>query len=185
MFAFAIWDAKRSRLFLARDRIGIKPLYYTITKTGLLFASEIKALLQDDSVEARVNLGGMQKYLRCTFTSGPETVFENILKLQPGHYMILENGKISLKEYWDLRTNHIYESWDQKDLEHNLVSLLKDAIDSHMISDVPVGFLLSGGVDSTAGHLIFKLSIPPSGCHQLLKSGFSGHFALMQFGQPV
>lgn len=151
MFAFAIWDCKKQRLFLARDRIGIKPLYYTITKNGLLFASEIKAIIQDPSVERDVNHNGIYSFLSYTYTPGPETAFKNILKLQPGHYLILEKGRLFVKEYWDIDKYYLSSICTKdNDLESNLINILRESVMLHMISDVPVGFLLSGGVDSTA-----------------------------------
>lgn len=150
MFAFAIWDNRKSKLFLARDRVGIKPLYYTIIKNALLFASEIKALLQEPTIERSINPEGVYNFLSCTYTPGPESVFQNIFKLQPGHYLTLENEKIIVKQFWDISSYFTSDSRNLRDLEAHLLDLLKETTKIHMISDVPVGFLLSGGVDSTA-----------------------------------
>ncbi len=150
MFAFAIWDNRKKSLFLARDRVGIKPLYYTITESSFIFASEIKALLQDPSIDKSINLEGIFNFLSCTYTPGPETVFRNIKKLQPGHYIVIKNRKIVVKQYWDLIPYYSNDCEKDGDLEESLLGLLKDTVKKHMISDVPVGFLLSGGVDSTA-----------------------------------
>jgi len=150
MFAFAIWDNTKRRLFLARDRVGIKPLYYTLTKDALLFASEVKALLQDASVERAVNPLGIVEFLSYTFTPGPTTAFSHIYKLLPGHYLSLEGNKVSTKQYWDISSYYSMNHQSQNRLESDLLSLLKDSVKAHMVSDVPVGFLLSGGVDSTA-----------------------------------
>ena len=151
MFSFALFDTRKDKLFLARDRIGIKPLYYTMTKDSFLFASEIKALIQDPSVERVVNLKGIHSFLSYTYTPGPETTFKNILKLQPGHYLILEKNKFFVKEYWDIDKSYLsFNGTKDKDLESYLVNMICESVRLHMISDVPVGFLLSGGIDSTA-----------------------------------
>ena len=151
MFAFAIFDGRENKLFLARDRIGIKPVYYTITNDAFLFASEIKAIIQDPSVKKIVNVHGVQNFLSYTYTPGPETAFKNIFKLQPGHYLVLENDKFSVKKYWDIDKYYLFSNGlKKKELETSLVEILIESVKLHMISDVPVGFLLSGGIDSTA-----------------------------------
>jgi asparagine synthase (glutamine-hydrolysing) len=152
MFAFALWDNRKRKLFLARDRVGIKPLYYTVSKDSLIFASEIKSLLQDPSVKAIINPTGIHSFLTCTYTPGPETVFQNIFKLQPGHYLVLEDSQILIKQYWDIYPYYLAKDTNakQNDIESALMALLQETVKIHMISDVPVGFLLSGGVDSTA-----------------------------------
>ena len=151
MFAFAILDRSKKRLFVARDRVGIKPLYYTATKNCLLFASEIKALLQDAEVLPEINPSGIFDFLTHTYTPGPNTVFRNVWKLPPGHYLIAENGGYDIREYWNLlpwfgNSNGIR----LREAEDRLVGLMRETIRIHEISDVPIGFLLSGGVDSTA-----------------------------------
>jgi asparagine synthase (glutamine-hydrolysing) len=151
MFAFALFDRREDKLFVARDRIGIKPLYYTITKNSIVFASEIKAIIQDPSVERSVNHSGIYKFLSYTYTPGPETAFKNIKKLQPGHYFTLKKDRLLIKEYWDINKYYLTNNGTKaRDLEANLVNILRESVKIHMISDVPVGFLLSGGVDSTA-----------------------------------
>jgi asparagine synthase (glutamine-hydrolysing) len=151
MFAFAIFDKKRNRLFIARDRIGIKPLYYTCTKKSIIFASEIKAIIQDCDVKRHVNPEGLCSFLKYSYTPGPETVFHNIYKLQPGHYLVAENDNVVINKYWDLGDYYSSSNGKSREsLEEDLIDLLKESVKLHMISDVPVGFLLSGGVDSTA-----------------------------------
>ena len=157
MFAFAILDGKRKRLFLARDRIGIKPLYYTITRDALIFASEIKALLKDPSVEKGIDHDGLFSFLSYTFTPGPTTIFKGISKLAPGHYLMLEDGRVTTKQFWDILPYYSNETdVDEESLREQLKELLCESIQLHMISDVPVGFLLSGGVDSTAMLSLYK-----------------------------
>jgi len=149
MFAFALWDERKQSLLLARDRVGVKPLYYTDTGKALLFGSEIKSLLADPSVERRINPHAIDRFLTYYYLPGNETLFEGILKLEPGHYLTAIDGRIMKRQYWDLQfpTNPPKRSFD--DAVHELRSLLRCTVNDHMISDVPVGVLLSGGVDST------------------------------------
>lgn len=149
MFAFAIWDERKQMLLLARDRVGIKPLYYTNTGKALLFASEIKSLLVDPSVECRMSERGIDRFLTYYYMPGNETLFEGIYKLDPGNYLTVRNGQVTKRQYWDLRFQ-ISPRWRRFDnAVEALQELLKRTVKDHMISDVPVGVLLSGGVDST------------------------------------
>ncbi len=149
MFAFAIWDDRKRALLVARDRVGIKPLYYTNTGRALLFASEIKALLADHSVERRINLRAIDRFLTYYYLPGNETLFSGIYKLDPGHYLTVSNGQVNKRQYWDL-SFEISPRWRRFDEAVDaLQELLERIVKDHMISDVPVGVLLSGGVDST------------------------------------
>lgn len=149
MFAFAIWDARKKKLFLARDRVGIKPLYYSVNERGVTFASEIKAILADPSVKREIDPQTIDKFLTFFYTPGPETVFQSIRKLPAGHYLICEDGKVQLHQYWDLSFTGETRNWNLNETTAELIDLLRETVRSHMISDVPVGVLLSGGVDST------------------------------------
>ncbi|MGC2331981.1 MAG: asparagine synthase (glutamine-hydrolyzing) [Candidatus Acidiferrales bacterium] len=148
MFAFAIWDEREKTLFIARDRVGIKPLYYWLSDTSLIFGSEIKAILADPEVEAEVVPAMIDRFLSFYYVPGEETLFRNIFKLAPGSYMVVRQGKARVKQYWDLRFSP--EPQDIRQAEEKLLELLDECVRLHMIADVPVGFLLSGGVDSTA-----------------------------------
>jgi asparagine synthase (glutamine-hydrolysing) len=148
MFGFAIWDERRKSLFLARDRVGIKPLYYYLSKNSLLFASEIKAILADPEVKAEVVPAMIDRLLMFNFLPGEETLLRGIRKLAPGSYLLAQDGKIEIKQYWDLNFTNSHLSLPEA--EEQLSGLLEESVRLHMISDVPVGFLLSGGVDSTA-----------------------------------
>ena len=148
MFAFAIWDERKKTLFLARDRVGIKPLYYHLNNDFLVFGSEIKAILADPEVEKGVTAAIIDRFLTYDYVPGDTTLFRGIQKLEPGFQMTVKDGKATLKQYWDLQFTHSTQSL--ADAELQLVHLLDEAVQTHMISDVPVGFLLSGGVDSTA-----------------------------------
>lgn len=150
MFAFALWDAKQQRLFLARDRVGIKPLYYCETDKALYFASELKGIMADPAVSRELSHAALRTFLAFNYVPGEETLFQSVKKLLPGHYLVAERGKIVIRQYWDLRFTR--ERWNQsfEETVEELHSLLKSTIRDHMIADVPVGVLLSGGVDSTA-----------------------------------
>lgn len=148
MFAFAIWDERAESLFLARDRVGIKPLYYWLSDKSLIFASEIKAILADPEVQPEVVPGMIDRFLTFSFVPGEETLLRNIYKLAPGAHMVVRKGKARIKQYWDLRFDPTECS--VQDAQTKLLTLLDECVRMHMISDVPVGFLLSGGVDSTA-----------------------------------
>jgi asparagine synthase (glutamine-hydrolysing) len=148
MFAFAIWDQNQKKLLLARDRIGIKPLYYGLTPHSLVFGSEMKAILQDPEVKREVLPATIDRFLTFGYVPGEETLLRGIYKLPPGSFMVVKNGKTEVKQYWDL---HFASSpVTLKDAEEQLLEILEESVRLHMISDVPVGFLLSGGVDSTA-----------------------------------
>jgi len=150
MFAFAIWDENAKTLFLARDRVGIKPLYYCLTDQFVVFASEIKAILADPSVNREVAAEMIDRFLTFLYVPGEETLLKGIKKLAPGHYLLVRDGKAEAKQYWDLRFSKPFTSPSVKDAEGDLLNLLAEAVEMHMIADVPIGVLLSGGVDSTA-----------------------------------
>lgn len=149
MFAFALWDQRKKRLFLARDRVGIKPLYYVLTSDSLIFASEIKALLVDPSVRREVDPEVIDTFLTYLYAPGSDTLIRGIKRVPPGHYLILENGKVTLNQYWDLNFESDHRNGNYKLAAEELTDLLRKTVQDHMISDVPVGILLSGGVDST------------------------------------
>lgn len=149
MFAFALWDERKQFLLLARDRVGIKPLYYINTGQALVFSSEIKSLLMDPSVERRINRRSIDRFLTYYYLPGEDTLFEGIHKLAPGHFMTVHNGRIEKYQYWDLHFE-ISPRWTRfEDAVEELKVLLRDTVRDHMISDVSIGVLLSGGVDST------------------------------------
>jgi asparagine synthase (glutamine-hydrolysing) len=150
MFAFAIWDENRKTLFLARDRVGIKPLYYSLTDKTLVFASEIKAILADLSIDRELAPEIIDRFLTFLYVPGEETLLKGVRKLAPGHYLLVKNGKAELRQYWDLQFSKPSNPLSLDDAEKELSSLLAEAVELHMIADVPVGVLLSGGVDSTA-----------------------------------
>ena len=150
MFAFAIWDERSETLLLARDRVGIKPLYYWLGSDCLVFASEIKSILQDRSIPREIDDRIIDRFLTYYYTPGPHTLIKGIHKLEPGSYLVLKNGVCRTVQYWDLDFTSGAENQTFEDAKEALLDLLKDSVKLHMISDVPIGFLLSGGVDSTA-----------------------------------
>jgi asparagine synthase (glutamine-hydrolysing) len=147
MFAFALWDAEKRQLLLARDRLGIKPLYYTVQGGALLFASEIKAILQWPGVRRAVDRVALRDYLRHRYVPGPRTLFEGIHKLQPGHVLRARNGNVEIRRYWDLPLDG--ETHDPERAERELRERIEDCVESHLVSDVALGVFLSGGLDST------------------------------------
>jgi asparagine synthase (glutamine-hydrolysing) len=172
MFAFAIWDANARSLFLARDRVGIKPLYYCLTDKSLVFGSEIKAILADPSVKREIAPELIDRFLTFLYMPGEETLLSGIQKLAPGHYLLIKDGKPEVRQYWDLDLAEPSRKISLKDAEAELQSLLAKTVELHMIADVPVGVLLSGGVDSTA-----VLSLAVNGTDKKISSftvGFSG-----------
>ena len=153
MFAFAIWDKHEQKLFCARDRIGIKPFYYHFDGQRLLFASEIKAILADESVKARASSEGLQDYLTFQFCLDDKTLFSGIQKLEPGYCLsamyVGDTLKVQARQYWDLHYN-IDEEHDERYFIDTLSGLIDDSIGLHLRSDVPLGAHLSGGLDSSA-----------------------------------
>jgi asparagine synthase (glutamine-hydrolysing) len=150
MFAFAIWDSRRRRLFLARDRLGIKPLYYCQARDALYFASELKSIIVDPAAAREINPAAVRQFLTFFYVPRDETLFRSVKKLLPGNYLIAERGKVTTGQYWDLRFTK--ERWSKSfdEAVEELRELLASTVRDHMIADVPVGVLLSGGMDSSA-----------------------------------
>ena len=149
MFAFALWDERDRSLFLARDRVGKKPLYYWHTPEVFAFGSEIKAILQCPDYEASPDLTAIHHYLTYQDVPSPWTAFKGIRKLPPSHYLIVKEGKIEIKRYWRL-SYFPKHNLKEKDLKVEIIERLKEAVKIRLISDVPLGAFLSGGVDSSA-----------------------------------
>lgn len=152
MFAFALWDDNKNRLLLARDRIGIKPLYYCIVNQQILFASEIKALLPFlPAIET--NLSALGEYLTFQFTLGAQTLFDGVFEIPPGHFLTVDRSGPSLRRYWDVSYEVEFNQPIQY-FESKLRSLLEDSIDMHLRSDVEVASYVSGGIDSSLIHIL-------------------------------
>ncbi|MGD0213989.1 MAG: asparagine synthase (glutamine-hydrolyzing) [Terriglobales bacterium] len=167
MFAFAIWNRNTKTLFIARDRLGIKPLYYKLTPERLLFGSEIKAVLAHGGIRPEFNRAALPEYLAFGYLSGEESFYNGILKLLPGRTLTIgPEGQAQIRQYWDLDTSRAHESgvdsYDESYYVHSYRELLEGAVQSHLMSDVPLGVFLSGGVDSSAvAALMTKLRSEP------------------------
>jgi len=148
MFGFALWDRTRRRLLLARDHFGQKPLFYTEQAGTLTFASEIKALLADDPTLAELSPHALDQYLTMRFVQPPETFFSRVRALPPAHYLVWENGRARIERYWDLTYGPKWTYSEEETLER-IDELLAETVKLHLLSDVPVGAFLSGGLDST------------------------------------
>ncbi len=150
MFAIAIWDENKKELILARDRFGKKPLYYAKFNNLFIFASEIKAILKHPQTKKELNKTGLFKYLAYDYIPNPHTIFKNIYKLPPAHYAIISDGKIKVREYWDIKFDETSRPMQVKDYKEDLLTLLKESVKRRLISDVPLGVFLSGGLDSSS-----------------------------------
>ena len=149
MFVFALFDFEKKELFIAKDRMGKKPLYYTVTDTGFIFASELKAVLEHSSVKKELNLEAVNQYLTFDYVPTPNSIINNVFKLEPAHYLIVKDNKIIKKTaYWkhDFTQNN---SLSFPEAVQKLDLLLNDATASRLMSDVPLGVFLSGGLDSS------------------------------------
>ena len=153
MFAFALWDSRRKRLLLARDRMGVKPLYWAHVDGRLLFGSEIKAILESGMVERRANEAALPELLGTRYLSGDETLFKGIYRLLPGHTLVFEDGRITVQKYWDVPTGRVDEQTaklSDPDAVGRFRELLSESVRLRLMADVPLGMFLSGGLDSSA-----------------------------------
>jgi asparagine synthase (glutamine-hydrolysing) len=153
MFAFALWDRERQALLLARDRLGIKPLYYATTPQGFLFASELRAIARHPGVARRVSAAAVAAYLRYGYVPEPLTILDGVHKLAPGHHLTVRDGLVGTpSRYWTSTDFFRGAAAPRHEAEaaEALWASLKDAVSSHLVSDVPVGAFLSGGIDSSA-----------------------------------
>ncbi|MEW6556604.1 MAG: asparagine synthase (glutamine-hydrolyzing) [Elusimicrobiota bacterium] len=148
MFVFAIWDKKKEELFIARDRIGIKPLFYSIFNGCLYFASEIKSILAEKTISKEIDNQALINYFSFYYISAPWTIFKYIRRLYPGHYIILKNGKIEIKQYWDFK--FIPEQNNIQEVISQIKNTLLNSVKRHLQSEVPLGVFLSSGLDSTS-----------------------------------
>lgn len=171
MFAFALWDSNNRTLLLARDHLGIKPLYYIQLGSLLLFASEIKALLEHPGCPRETDLQSLSELFTFRYVPSPKTLFRNIMKVPPGHTLSAAGGKFEIERYWN-RIPQPLNSYNEADLIDEYQCLLTDAIRLQLRSDVPLGLFLSSGVDS--GVLLAIMSQSTSGPVQTFTIGFEG-----------
>ena len=151
MFAFAIWDQHKQELFLARDRLGVKPLYYVRADDGTLyFGSEIKALLEAGAVRPEINYAVLSDYLANHATSGEETLFQGVKRLLPGHTMTWRDGEVSIRRYWDVDFSKDAEERNDQTYIKQWSELFRESVRLRLMADVPLGMFLSGGIDSSA-----------------------------------
>lgn len=161
MFAFAIWDENRKRLFLARDRVGKKPLNYALNDKTLVFSSEIKSLLEDSSIEKQVNLEALNLFLTYSYIPSPHTMFTGIKKLPPAHTLVWDASGMKIERYWNLSYRDKV-NLTEEECAHRVLELLTESTKIRMVSDVPLGAFLSGGIDSSAVvGIMSKLSSRP------------------------
>ncbi len=149
MFAFALWDENRQRLVLARDRLGKKPLVYRLGSRGLVFASELKALLCDPGIRPEIDLSSLYHYLTYSYVPGPRTIFKNINKLPPAHYLVYENGSATTRRYWSLSYRQKISCRSLEEYKERFFAVFNEAVQCRLKSDVPFGAFLSGGIDSS------------------------------------
>jgi asparagine synthase (glutamine-hydrolysing) len=150
MFAFGLWDSARRRLWLVRDRLGKKPLYYSNQNELLTFASELKGLLSDPSLDRKIDATALRLYLRYGYVPSPYSIYSSVKKLAPGHYLVCDEQRITVKRYWDpVRYALDPASLSDEQAEAQLEELLRTAVSQRQVADVPLGAFLSGGVDSS------------------------------------
>jgi asparagine synthase (glutamine-hydrolysing) len=169
MFAFAIWDARDRRLFVARDRLGKKPLFYRVDRDGIEFASEPKAFLADPAFVAEADPAAISQYLTLQYVPSPLSAFKGVHKLPPAHYLLVEDGRVRLERYWRLRYQPKFAGTEAEAVE-GLRHELQEAVRLRLISDVPLGAFLSGGIDS--GTVVALMAAASSGPVKTFSIGF-------------
>src|SRR5690606_10934974 len=148
MFAFAVWDAQNESLFLCRDRLGIKPLYYIEAGKSLIFSSEVRGILASGLIRAEINEISLMDYLRYQCVHAPETMLKGVKLLQPGHFLEISDGQPSAKRYWDPINPEVFNG-SEKDAKAKIRQLFSQSVEDRLMADVPFGAFLSGGIDSS------------------------------------
>jgi len=161
MFAFALWDEARRELVLARDRFGKKPLYYAELGRSLLFGSELKSLLEHPLCPRELDFESLSRYLALEYVPTPRSIFEGVRKLPGGHLLRWRDGRVSIERYWDLSFGSEAETKTDDDFVEEFRSLLQQAVHRRLISDVPLGVFLSGGIDSSSVVAMMVEALPP------------------------
>jgi asparagine synthase (glutamine-hydrolysing) len=168
MFAFALWDKTEKRLLLARDHLGIKPLYYWLDRDRIIFGSELKSIILHPAVVKEVDLEALDQFLTLEYIPTPRTIFKNIYKLPPGHRLIYQDGQHKVEEYWDIPD--LDTPQDEEVVQEMLVDLIDEAVNMQLMSDVPLGAFLSGGIDSSS--VVAAMSMSSSGPVRTFSIGF-------------
>jgi asparagine synthase (glutamine-hydrolysing) len=150
MFAFAIWDMRAKKLFMARDRLGIKPLYYYTSPRGIVFGSEIKSILEHPDVERDLDHEALDAYMSLLYVPAPRSIWKNLRKLPAGHVLSLQHGNLRVRQYWDLRFGVANKAASEDVWRQEVLDALDESVAAHLESDVPLGAFLSGGIDSSA-----------------------------------
>jgi asparagine synthase (glutamine-hydrolysing) len=171
MFAFALWDARARELFVARDRVGVKPLYWRQTTTELTCASEIKAILADPEVPRRLDPDAFNYFLRYGYVGSPATLLRDIRQLPPAHYLIASEKGVTVRRYWSLEDTQTRDGTDDEQTEL-VYQLVKRAVERQLVSDVPLGAFLSGGLDS--GSMVHLMSEVTGATINTYSIGFAG-----------
>src|SRR4030043_1573093 len=160
MFAIGIWDEKKKQMILARDRMGKKPLYYKLLNGTFLFASELKAIMAYPNFQRKVDTLSLRKYLFYEFIPSPHTIFETARKLSAASYLIWQKGKIEIRKYWSPFRSGEGGEVSEEEAESKIVDLLRASVRRRLISDVPLGIFLSGGIDSSAVAAFAQQKVP-------------------------
>lgn len=170
MFAFALWDGREGTVFMARDRLGIKPLFYFIAPDRMVFASELKSVLQDRSIVREVDVSALAEYLAYGYVPGDRCIIRGVSKVPPGHTLMWRNGRASISKYWDVVFD-VDDSKDNRRATEALDDVLSESVRLHLRSDVSVGVLLSGGVDSST--IVALASAEVNGSIKTFSVGFA------------
>lgn len=183
MFAIALWDANRRRGLVVRDRLGIKPLVYSVLDGAVLFASEIKALRSTGLVAPQIDPQAIDAFFTFMYIPAPYTIYSAIRKLRPGHMLVVENGSVSERQFWEFDISRQHRDAKTPDWERTVEAALRDAVDSHMVSDVPVGAFLSGGIDS--GLVVRLMSQSQQDPIRAMTVGFEGRDQSLIDERPI
>lgn len=150
MFALAIWDQKKRKLIVAKDRLGKKPLYYSVVDNTFIFASELKAILQHNLIKKEIDFDSLSKYFIYEYVPTPKTIISNVNKLEAGHFLVWQNNQLVNKKYWDITFNKLQNNnYNESEVLKYFDNLLFDAVKKRLVADVPLGVFLSGGIDSS------------------------------------
>ena len=184
MFAFALWDEPNRRLLLVRDRLGVKPLYYSRTAAGLTFGSEIKSILEDPDVPRAWSAEALHAYLTLQYVPCPHTIYRAVSKLPAGHLLVAERGRVAIRRYWDLQFTGDGDPSRESEYLERLDQLVSESVRLRLISDVPLGAFLSGGIDSSA--VVAAMAETCAGRVVTISVGFNEHaFNELEYARTV